>query len=363
MEFYNCHIHIFKEEDVPRRFLPLGLVRIMSTTAGFNVVARVLNNINPFSSNDQFDKYVRFAEVSKFESQEAIFLNCAQHYPRETKFIVMAIDMAFMDAGKVPRNYLAQLQELSALALKYPDNIIPFIHIDPRRLDYMGLLKHATTDTGNTLFQGHKCTGFKGVKLYPPLGHFADDPRLTPVYEFCNTHKLPIIAHGGPESPTYFRGSRSEIRKMMGDRYDGSIKKRIQLCGQFAHPKYYREILTQYPDVKICLAHWGSENSWKNYLNNPLDKENWFYWIRDMIQEFPNLYTDISFTLNNPAFFAPLKLLLGNPNIRQKVLFGSDYYMVKTKRSEKWFSMDFRAFLGDDYFHQIAYTNIRNFLS
>jgi hypothetical protein len=47
--FYNCHIHTFKESDVPLKFLPLGLVRILATTTGFNVIFRVLNYRNPFS--------------------------------------------------------------------------------------------------------------------------------------------------------------------------------------------------------------------------------------------------------------------------------------------------------------------------
>ncbi|MGM0613064.1 MAG: hypothetical protein ACQESM_06120, partial [Bacteroidota bacterium] len=61
--FYNVHIHTFKDEDVPRRFLPLGLVRILATKPGFRIVSKILNNLNPFSDKDTFDRYVKFVKT------------------------------------------------------------------------------------------------------------------------------------------------------------------------------------------------------------------------------------------------------------------------------------------------------------
>jgi len=43
MEIFNTHIHTFTDKDVPRKFLPLGLVRILSTKIGFNIIAKGLN--------------------------------------------------------------------------------------------------------------------------------------------------------------------------------------------------------------------------------------------------------------------------------------------------------------------------------
>lgn len=78
--FYNCHIHIFKDSDVPRKFLPFGLVRVLATKAGFNVISKTLNNLNPFSCKDILDRFARFAKIRKLGSQEVIFLECMLNY-------------------------------------------------------------------------------------------------------------------------------------------------------------------------------------------------------------------------------------------------------------------------------------------
>ena len=65
-----------------------------------------------------------------------------------------------MGAGKVPRSYDEQLSKLYELKEEYPQ-ILPFIHIDPRREGVIDLLKKCVEEWG-----------FKGVKLYPPTWIF-----------------------------------------------------------------------------------------------------------------------------------------------------------------------------------------------
>lgn len=353
MEIYNVHIHTFKEEDVPRNFLPLGLVRVMSTTTGFKTVSRILNFLNPFSTDDQFKKYLKFAETGKLNSQEEIFKQCAIQYPEKTKFIVHAIDMSEMNAGRVPRKYQDQLSELLQLSKKYPDIVIPFVHIEPNNPEYLSIFSRAMSN------------GFKGVKLYPPASCFLPtDKRLDPIYRYCNENKIPILVHCGPQSPTHYHDSIKNLRKKLdaaGLKWTKDMDK-VELCGQFTHPKNYVKILEKYPNINLCFGHWGSEISWKKYIENPADTDNWFYVIKDMLIKYPNLYTDISFTLNDQEYFSVLKVFLQNEKIRPKVLFGSDYYMVETKTNEKKFGFDLRAYLGEDLFKTIAYTNPKKYL-
>jgi len=353
MEIYNVHIHTFKQEDVPLNFLPLGLVRILSTKRGFETIAKILNLANPLSTDDQFKRYLKFIKTGKLKSQEEIFLKCAEQYPTKTKFVIHSIDMSQMNAGKVPRKYMDQLFELIDLKEKYPENIIPFVHIDPNNLDYL------------QIFQTAMKMGFKGVKLYPPASCFLPtDNRLTKIYEYCNKNHIPILAHCGYQSPTHYRDSIKNLRKKLEEHnlpYNDKMNK-AELCGQFTHPRNYIPILEKYPNINICLAHWGSEKSWKEYIENPKNLENWFYVIKEMIQKYPNLYTDISFTLNSTEYFSVLKVFLQNDKIRPKVLFGSDYYMVEIKTSEKKFCFDLRSYLGEDLFKEIAYINPRRYL-
>lgn len=351
--FYNTHIHTFREDDVPRRFLPLGLVRVLASKPGYYLTAKLLNNLNPFSNNDILDRYVKFVSIGKLGSQQKIFEECLRFYPDETQFIILAMDMAHMSAGKVPRDYKDQLRELGELKVTYPQ-IHPFIHIDPRRKDYLDLLKQCVEDSR-----------FAGVKLYPPLGYFPYDERLLPVYEYCQNNNLPIIAHCSPYNPVHYKGSKKEIIKLLSSsesqiNIKGKTKK--ELCSNFTNPLNYPRVLDKFPKLRICLAHFGSEYYWGEYLNNPGKDGNWFEIIKELLINYPNLYSDISFTLNKQEYFPLLKVLLTDKKLRKQILFGSDYYMVETKSDERRFGIDLRAAIGESEFQQIAVENPKRFL-
>lgn len=349
---YNSHIHTFKESDVPREFLPLGLVRILATTRGFNTISKILNSLNPFSDNDTLDRYVKFVEISKKGSQENIFNYCKEFYPENSKFGILTMDMAYMGAGKVPRDYEEQLKELAGLKAKYPQ-VIPFIHIDPRRNDFFNLLKRSIEDWG-----------FKGVKIYPPLGYFPYDERLYPVYEYCVKNNLPVITHCSPYSIVHFKGSRKELLDLLSVsktpvEFKGKNKK--ELCANFANPKNWEYVLNDFKKLKLCLAHFGSTYYWKEFLDNPGNPGNWFVLIKNMLPEYENLYADISFTLNEKEYFSLLKVLLADNGLKNKILFGSDFYMVETEATERRFGIDLRAFIGESDFDAIAVKNPKAF--
>ena len=351
--FYNCHIHIFKDEDVPLKFLPLQLVRFLSTKTGFKVISRFLNNINPFSDNDMFDRYVKFIKIGKLGSQQKIFEECMRFYPKETRFIVLPMDMAFMGAGPVPRPYEKQLEKLADLKRKYPQ-VIPFIHIDPRREGIFDLFKKSVEEWG-----------FKGVKLYPPLGYFPYDERLHPFYAYCQENNLPIIVHCSPFGPVHFKGKRKELITLLSKSITPIVtegKSKKELYSMFTNPLNYKHVIRDFNKLRICFGHFGSAYYWEKYIHDPGDENNWFVIIREMIAEYENFYADISFTLNNEVYFPLLKILLGNETLRNKILFGSDYYMVETETNERRFGLDLRAYLGENLFTSIAVTNPEKFL-
>ncbi|MBN2813235.1 MAG: hypothetical protein JXQ80_04100, partial [Bacteroidales bacterium] len=93
---YNCHIHTFTEKDMPRKYLPLGLVRLLASTPGFQTVAFALNLLNPFTSNDQFRKYIQFVKIGRYKTQKEIFEECQKFYPVNSAFFALAMDMAYM---------------------------------------------------------------------------------------------------------------------------------------------------------------------------------------------------------------------------------------------------------------------------
>ena len=357
--FYNCHIHTFTEKDVPNRFLPFGLVPILKTTPGSWILLHLLKNLIPFTAKDILDRYARFIEAGKMGSQKAIFEQCRIFYPPGTRFIVLTMDLAHMDAGTVQRTFPEQVDTLGALAR--PENseeeriIFPFLHVDPRRDGILDLLKRKVEEGE-----------YFGVKLYPPLGYFPFDPRLDEIYAYCQKKKLPIITHAGPDSPVYFRGKRSKLIELLKDApfpVDPKGKSKRELAGLLAHPKNYLQVIGRYKKLRICFAHFGSAISWDQFLHHPEKEDNWFDLIRHMIRDYPQFYTDISFTLGNAKFFPTLRILLEEKALRKKILFGSDYYMDKIVTDERKFSIDLRAAIGEKNFNRIATKNPERFLN
>jgi len=349
MEIVNCHIHTFRLIDVPEKFLPLGIVRWLANkdTKLFNWM---LKNINPFSDDDILDRYLSFLKTAREDSQLTIYQQCHDNYPANTRYISLAMDMAFMGAGKVGREYFEQLEELSLL----PENVLKFIHVDPRR-----------DETILNLSSWVEKKGFKGLKLYPPLGYYPYDERLDVVYQYAERKKLPVISHGSPRGPVYFKGSRKELGKLLKINIKNrpySKMSQKELANIFTTPENMIPVLDTYPKLNICIAHFGSTD-WDKFIKGDKSDSNWVNKIINLINMFDNAWTDISYTLYNEEYWPMLKvLLLTNNKLRKRVLFGSDFYMNEIEGTERQWSVKFRAYLGEDLFTQIAKINPKVFL-
>ena len=180
------------------------------------------------------------------------------------------------------------------------------------------------------------------------------------VYEYAVENNIPITGHCTPD------GLRSKHYKIGNN--------------ILADPDNYLEVLEAHPNLKLCLAHFGGNSEWKKFLNDPWNpdsdnqnKKAWVSKIIDMIKlnnedgtpKFPNLYVDVSYTSYDPQTRAYLKVILdaGNQRLRERVLFGSDFYVLQTEISERTFGIELRGFLGETLFNQIARTNPDKFLN
>ena len=351
--YYNCHIHLFTDRDVPNGFLPFGLVPIMRSTAGYKVISKILKNLIFWTDNDILDRYNKFVTTGRLGSQQKILEKCLPFYPEGTRFIILPMDMAFMGAGKVPRPYPDQLAELFQVSLIYPQ-IIPFVHVDPRRKNILELVK--------------KCVeqwNYKGIKLYPPLGTFPYDEGFWPIYEYAQSMNLPVLTHCSPYNPVHFKGSRKELLQLLGKAkqpIDTQGKKIKELCANFTHPMNFVEVIKQFPSLRICFGHFGSQYFWDQFIHHPSNPDNWLRIIRDLCIQYPNFYTDISFTMSETKYFSLLKVLLTDDKLSKKILFGSDFYMVEVESDERRFGIDLRAFIGEANFDMIAVKNPHHFL-
>lgn len=346
---YNCHIHTFTHRAVPDRFLHPVLMKTVKAGPIRRVLQHGMARFWPFDSRDRLERYANFLDVSHQKTQEQVFERIRPRYPSKTRFVVLPMDMAKMGSGDVEQELEEQHAELAQLRDNYPDNVIPFAAVDPRRRGVLDHLKDLIEKKN-----------FRGIKLYPNLGYSPTEGELKKIWKYADDRGLPVITHcsrGGP-------------RGILGR--NASMPVTDRMLDRLTAPVNYKPVLKKYPNVKICLAHFGGEAEWHEYLGNPPihDAEgeswNWVKQILDMMRsgDHPNLYADISYTVFKfQEFVPPLKVFLSNEAVREHTLFGSDFYMIENERyREKQLSMNLRASLGEDLFWQIANKNPKQFL-
>ncbi len=188
--------------------------------------------------------------------------------------------------------------------------------------------------------------------------------------------------------------------------------------------EYEPESLKKYRNLKFCLGHFGGSGEWEKFLDDPwlpsaatslnidgdllhmpngkwvhtypgadvskLTPHSWHSIISDMICKrpenktqqnngrsdtisidnyedtfhFPYLYSDISYNLSNEEMYPLLKIRLeSNKLLAEKILFGTDFFMVSTKASERRITMKVRSYIGEDNFRKISGYNPPVFLS
>lgn len=246
----------------------------------------------------------------------------------------------------------------------------PFIGINPSAHTFEFLVNHLNrfVDITHNIHPSHKLNDkeriFFGVKLYPPLGFDPwpqDSQELKKVrylYDFCSKNRVPIITHCDDQG---FKGiDPTQARK-------------------FTDPATWKTVLENYPSLIIDFAHVGREyaiNSKIGLLDNvqarikKLPTGEWFYTLMDMIKEYDNVYTDISFTGCYKDFYITflnyLDLLNENDRerIESRILFGSDF-SVNLLRVESYLNyyhiFDSSPF-SDELIHKMVSINPMNFL-
>lgn len=359
MPYTNCHIHTFTNDHVPNRFVrpPLGWLLHVGW------FRRALMKVIRRFDRGRRGRIARLAEVldiSFDRTQEEVFKLGSGLYPQGTRFVVLPMDMELMGAGTVGEPIDVQHAKLAELRDKYPDRVIPFAAVDPRRPDVV--------EKTIALVEQR---GFRGLKLYPPLGYHPNDPALWPLYDYAEEKGLPVISHCSRPAGVQFRGKATEQMRrdpLTGELRDDSVP---DLLKRFTDPVSYEPILAKHPRLRVCLAHFGGAGDWDRHLKSEwhpesTDEPSWLSKIADMIRggDFPNLWTDISYTVfADDEHLYLLKVLLSDELILSRTLFGSDFYVVaNAELEERRRSVRLRAILGEDLFQIIAEYNPGRFL-
>jgi uncharacterized protein len=183
-------------------------------------------------------------------------------------------------------------EEIKQIVDSDPDFFIGFASVDPRKSDALEILTDA--------FVRLKLSGLKvntaKLKMYP------NDAKLTKLYEVCKKYQKPIIFHAGMSLET------------------NTITK-------YAHPMEFEEVAVAFPNVKICLAHFG----WP-----------WVNETAALLIKYENIYTNTAMMyMDGPRdlFEKVFKQDLGkywlDHNFADKVMFGSDSPRIRPVRSKR----------------------------
>lgn len=411
---YNCHAHCFTIDHVPDNFakgyVPVRISWLRKSGILKWLVAN-LPNIIPWNA-DLFRRLSNLVIYADEENQEEIISKLRNYYPKDAKFVLLTMDMEFMDAGEPPVKFKSQVEELAKIKInsdKLKDKIFPFLFIDPRRI---------VSDPGFFIeAKGYfENKSYQGLKLYPPIGYYPFDIALKEFYQYAIENDLPLITHcirgvvhyRGEKKPEWVRHPYTQ-EILPGDKardYANNLAHPLNYeC--LLNPKILRELwkdeTVDLSNLKICLAHFGGQDEWVDFLENPwlpdigltgLDSDidikhpwfkptdfderyttaeeksdhtpfSWFSVICQLItnKNYSKVYADISYTLSDPRMFPLLKLILeSNEIIRNRVLFGTDFYVVAKAGAERELSINLRSYLGEELFQKIAVTNPKEFL-
>lgn len=371
------------------------------------------------STRETAKRFLTLGRYSLYKTQSKIFDLLSKSYDYDTSFVVLSMDMDYMGASKPMIPYLEQLEELKRIKQKKGDKILPFLFLDPRRIkETKGLKKYDNYEN----YAKHLLDSqyFNGIKMYPALGYYPFDKSLIPMYKFAVERNIPIITHC-IEGTVFYRGKKEKewnqhpiLKYNKGQGVMAPIplpqKDNYHFTTNFTHPLNYhcllnKDLLKEYlgddyeeeldlSKLKICLAHFGGEDEWKKYLNDGWNNYNknithdsiedyrrrkntlnygnqrtiwwnasWLSIIYDLMVEYENVYADISFILHDETLFPLLKFILEDPKVKDKVLFGSDYYVVSQKDTEKDLFLNLKGYLGQELFELISYTNPKKFLN
>ncbi|MGC9344799.1 MAG: amidohydrolase family protein [Bacteroidales bacterium] len=357
--FFDVHAHIFNYQDVPNGFLGIRLpFNVRFLTKMEHLLHRLINK----TDTDKLSNLAYFIEFFRTKTSKETTQKIESYYPGvKLVFCPLMMDMAHGINGKIQDPYNEQIEKMKTIRDEFPHQILPFFAADPNNPEmYDNFIK---------VFSDEKDYQFNGVKIYPSLGYLPSHPELMKIFEICAEKKIPVTAHC---ASAIVHASKKTIRNIKGWHYepgkgfvDTPIDKRFRRKPEYAeffnHPRNWMPVLEKFPNLKLNLAHFGGDDQWENFMKGAGD--SWVSRIIDLMQRFPNVYSDFSCTLHDRSLSLQLKkLITDNALIASRVLYGSDYYMIVKEGHFRSLKINFTTLMGDDIMNMIAVENPKKFL-
>lgn len=229
-------------------------------------------------------------------------------------------------------NFLAQLNGTSEAAVQRPGRVLPFVAVNPTRANHFDVMRRAIEEMG-----------FVGVKLYPSLGYEVGTSDMQAVLDYCAGSDTPVLVHctrGG-----FFKSPDA---------------------AEYCDPAHWRPLLEERPDLRICFAHFGG---WGGLSGIVAEQKEWSDEILALMEHFANVYADISYHVDMMAggdaerqYLEALHDLLDHEVYGDRILFGTDAWLVRLHVSDQGFWRYFEDVLREDAFAKAAERSPRTFL-
>ena len=257
-----------------------------------------------------------------------------EHLHPDDGLIALMMDIASdREPERDRENFERQLRGTMEAAVQRPGRIFPFVAVNPRRTTHFDVLRRAVEEMG-----------FCGVKLYPSLGYAVDTPELRAIYDYCMQSDLPLLVHctdGG-----FYRDPAS-----------------------IAHsdPDRWYSVLEDYPELRLCFGHCGGCRGLIGG-GGPVPG-SWAEQVLEYVRGFPNVCADLSYHVDmmgggapETDYFATLRVLLADPELSGRLLFGTDSWLVRLNVTDAHYWKYFEQHLTAGEFRQITEEAPRRFL-
>lgn len=246
---------------------------------------------------------------------------------------VVALTLDITEGGSADEAlFRHQLEQTTEQIFAYPGRFFPFVCVNTRRANHFPLMERALV-----------AQGYVGVKLYPSLGYQVDSQAMRAVLAYCAERRVPLLMHC---SPGGFYRSKQTIH--------------------YGDPKHWRPLLEDFPDLKICFAHFGGA---ENLVQESIPADSWTQTILDLMGDFAGVYTDVAYNdahmeggAKEANYFGHLQRLLADPVRGERILFGTDFHLIRMRLREENFWRYFERRLTADEFAQMTEANPARFL-
>lgn len=269
----DIHTHLFDRGWLPEDFFD-GVTRLVSSVMerqGVEISLKELKETMIEGTTDPNGELL-LAEMEEAGIDKSILLPCD---------FAMALGEAEVSIEDLNKKY-------ADLAQRYPDKLIAFAGMDPRRYKAPEFLKKCVEEWG-----------MKGLKLHPAAGFYPNEIETYDLLEVATELKIPVLIHSGSMVPP--------------------------LKSKFTQSIHFDDIATDFPDLTIIAAHAGGLFGYQSMLSLMVTR--------------PNLYVDISAwqiaALKNMEYLCRALREIMDFSGSHRILLGSDSPSLRSQMTNK----------------------------